>query len=124
MGGAPGSVSPPESGDWLRVRLLSILCSMELPFREDGAGLVPAYSSAPHKEDLSSKVSVERNEQARDGAPLGPRKGPSRPHGPVSALLSCLDPFILGSGQLQLRETLERARRLDPTGSGRRFGWD
>ena len=45
-----------------------VLRSVEMPSRgalpEDGAGLVPTDNSAPHKEDLSSKVSVARGGRA------------------------------------------------------------
>lgn len=47
-----------------RLRVLRILRSMEMPFREarpeNGAGLVSPDNSAPHKEDLSYKIKEQK----------------------------------------------------------------
>lgn len=82
------------------LRILHVLRSMEMPFQEarpeNGAGLVPADNSAPHKEELSFKVSVGQGEKAH-GRGTGCRwasECPPLQHGPASALPTSASLFL------------------------------
>lgn len=74
---------------------------------EDGAGVVPAESSTPHKEELSSKVRAGRGNRALGLLTAG---GESRwPRGLVSTW-PCRPRY-------SERDTLKVAPRSDPDGS-------
>lgn len=88
------------------LHILHILRSMEMPFREarpeNGAGLDPPDNSAPHKEDLSCKVSVGQDEKARRLG-TGCRRAQKAHRGSMARSRLCpaaLLFFVLSSGQL------------------------
>lgn len=88
---------------------------MEMPCEtrpENGAELVPTDNSAPHKVDLSSKVSIGRGEKARSSGWGAAAARPSL------GFTSCFALFILISERLQLKDTRKLSPKLDSFGSG------